>query len=70
MKAVASCLGHTSTRMMDTVYVEVYSDVSRQLADAIHRLGLKAGGSVRCSEWESVLIISTSGRTGYGHEYP
>jgi len=55
--------------MMDTVYVEVYSDVSRQLADAIHRLGLKAGGSVRCSEWESVLIISTSGRTGYGHEY-
>ena len=35
MKAVASRLGHTSTRMMDTVYVEVYSEVSRQLADAI-----------------------------------
>ncbi|MGI8407587.1 MAG: tyrosine-type recombinase/integrase [Actinomycetota bacterium] len=35
MKAVASRLGHTSTRMMDTIYVEVYSDVSRQLADAI-----------------------------------
>jgi len=35
MKAVASRLGHTSTRMMDTVYVEVYSDVSRQVADAI-----------------------------------
>lgn len=35
MKAVASRLGHTSTRMMDTVYVEVYSEVSRQVADAI-----------------------------------
>jgi hypothetical protein len=35
MKAVDSRLGHTSTRMMDTVYVEVYSDVSKQLADAI-----------------------------------
>jgi integrase len=35
MKAVASRLGHTSTRMMDTVYVDVYSDVSRQVADAI-----------------------------------
>jgi integrase len=34
-KAVASRLGHTSTRMMDTVYVEVYSEVSRQVADAI-----------------------------------
>jgi site-specific recombinase XerC len=39
MKAVASRLGHTSTRMMDTVYVEVYSDVSKQLADAIDVLG-------------------------------
>jgi hypothetical protein len=28
MKAVASRLGHTSTRMMDTVYVELYSEVS------------------------------------------
>jgi integrase len=35
MKAVAARLGHTSTRMMDTVYVEVYSEVSRQVADAI-----------------------------------
>jgi hypothetical protein len=35
MKAVASRLGHTSTRMMDTVYVEVYSDVSRQLAAGV-----------------------------------
>jgi integrase len=38
MKAVASRLGHTSTRMMDTVYVEVYAEVSRQLADAIDDL--------------------------------
>jgi len=38
MKAVASRLGHTSTRMMDTVYVEVYSEVSRQIADAIDLL--------------------------------
>jgi hypothetical protein len=35
MKAVASRLGHTSTRMTDTIYVEVYSEVSRQVADAI-----------------------------------
>jgi integrase len=35
MKAVASQLGHTSTRMMDAVYVEVYSKVSREVADAI-----------------------------------
>jgi hypothetical protein len=35
MKAVASRLGHTSTRMMDTAYVELYSEVSRQVADAI-----------------------------------
>ncbi len=38
MKAVASRLGHTSTRMMDTVYVELYSEVSRQVADAIDAL--------------------------------
>ncbi len=38
MKAVASRLGHTSTRMMDTVYVEVYPEVSRQVADAIDAL--------------------------------
>jgi len=38
MKAVASRLGHTSTRMMDTVYVELYSEVSRQIADAIDAL--------------------------------
>jgi hypothetical protein len=38
MKAVASRLGNTSTRMLDTVYVEVYSEVSRQVADAIDEL--------------------------------
>jgi hypothetical protein len=38
MKAVASRLGHTSTRMVDTIYVEVYSEVSRQVADAIDDL--------------------------------
>jgi integrase len=38
MKAVAERLGHTSTRMMDTVYVEVYADTSAKVADAIDRL--------------------------------
>ena len=38
MKAVAERLGHTSTRMMDTVYVEVYADASAEVADAIDRL--------------------------------
>jgi integrase len=38
MKAVAERLGHTSTRMMDTVYVEVYTDASARVADAIDRL--------------------------------
>jgi integrase len=38
MKAVAERLGHTSTRMMDTVYVEVYADASAKVADAIDRL--------------------------------
>lgn len=38
MKAVAERLGHTSTRMMDTVYVEVYADASTKVADAIDQL--------------------------------
>jgi integrase len=33
--ATAQRLGHTSTRMVDSTYVEVYSEVSRQVADAI-----------------------------------
>jgi hypothetical protein len=44
MKAVASRLGHASTRMMDTVYVEVYSEVSRQVADAIDVLVRESTG--------------------------
>jgi hypothetical protein len=40
-------VGHTSTRMMDTIYVEVYSDVSRQLADAIDDLVRKSTRPVR-----------------------
>jgi integrase len=38
MKAVAERLGHTSTRMMDTVNVEVYADASARVADAIDQL--------------------------------
>jgi len=33
--ATAQRLGHTSTRMVDSTYVEVYTEVSRQIADAI-----------------------------------
>jgi len=47
MKAVASRLGHTSTRMMDTVYVEVYSEVSRQIADAIDVLVRESTGRAK-----------------------
>ncbi len=35
MKLVATRLGHTSTRMMDTVYVQLYAEASREVADAI-----------------------------------
>lgn len=38
LKATAERLGHTSTRMVDTVYVKLYADVSRNLADAIGEL--------------------------------
>ncbi len=38
MKAVAQRLGHTSTRMVDTIYVEVYAETSAKVADAIDRL--------------------------------
>jgi integrase len=47
MKAVASRLGHTSTRMMDTIYVEVCSEVSRQLVDAIDDLVRESTRPVR-----------------------
>jgi len=35
LKATADRLGHTSTRMVDTVYVKLYDDVAREVADAI-----------------------------------
>jgi integrase len=35
LKATAERLGHRSTRMVDTVYVKLYTDVSRKLADAV-----------------------------------
>lgn len=38
MKAIAARLGHTSTRMIDTVYVELYTDAGRNLAAAIDSL--------------------------------
>ena len=38
LKAVAARLGHTSTRMADTVYVEQYAEASRAVADAIDDL--------------------------------
>jgi hypothetical protein len=38
LKATAERLGHTSTRMVDTVYVKLYADVSRNLAEAIGEL--------------------------------
>jgi hypothetical protein len=38
MKVVAERLGHTSTRMMDTVYVELYAEASVNVADAIDEL--------------------------------
>jgi hypothetical protein len=37
MKAVAARLGHTSTRMIDTVHVDVYANASARVADAIDR---------------------------------
>ena len=42
MKAVAARLGHTSTRMMDQVYVQVYEEESRHVADAIDELAKRS----------------------------
>lgn len=42
MKAVAGRLGHTSTRMMDTVYVQIYEETSKEVADAIDEWARKA----------------------------
>lgn len=38
IRAVADRMGHTSTRMVDQVYVELYDDVSREVSDAIDDL--------------------------------
>jgi integrase len=46
MKAVAQRLGHTSTRMMDTVYVKLYADASVNVADAIDELVKRSTGDV------------------------
>lgn len=45
--AVARRLGHTSTRMVDQVYVGLYSEISRDIADAIDVLVASAAGSLR-----------------------
>jgi integrase len=42
MKAVAARLGHTSTRMMDQVYVQLYDEQSRNVADAIDELAKRS----------------------------
>ena len=36
--ATSRRLGHTSTRMMDTVYVEIYPEASRAVADGIDEM--------------------------------
>ncbi|MEP6973256.1 MAG: site-specific integrase [Actinomycetota bacterium] len=38
LKATAERLGHTSTRMVDTTYVRLYEDATRDVADAIDAL--------------------------------
>ena len=38
LKATAERLGHTSTRMVDTVYLKLYQDADRRVADAIDDL--------------------------------
>lgn len=44
LKAVAALLGHTSTRMVDTRYVELYEEAGRDLAEAIDALARKRLG--------------------------
>jgi integrase len=38
LKAVAARLGHTSTRMADTIYVQLYDETGRSVAEAISTL--------------------------------
>jgi integrase len=56
LKAVAARLGHTSTRMADTVYVEQYAEASRAVAGRDRRTrhsvnGSPTTGSVILSDW-------------------
>jgi integrase len=44
LKLVSKRLGHTSTRMVDSVYVSLYEDASRAVADAIDEL-VRASGA-------------------------
>ncbi len=43
LKAVSRQLGHTSTRMVDGVYVKLYEAAGRSLADAIDDLYRASG---------------------------
>ncbi|MEP6476422.1 MAG: site-specific integrase [Actinomycetota bacterium] len=43
--ATAQRLGHTSTRMVDSTYVQIYAEVSRQVADAIDERATVDGAS-------------------------
>jgi integrase len=38
LKAVSERLGHSSTRMLDTLYLEVYPDAAKAVANAIDEL--------------------------------
>lgn len=42
LKATAARLGHTNTRMVDQVYVELYAETSKAVADAIDELVARA----------------------------
>lgn len=44
LKATAERLGHASTRMVDTVYVKLYEEASREVADAIDALVERSRG--------------------------
>jgi hypothetical protein len=63
----AKRLGHTSSRMVDSTYVNLYAEVSRQVADAIDEAAdraetLSAAGPER--DERGTPISRTSGRAG------
>jgi hypothetical protein len=47
MKAVAARLGHTSARMVDQVYVGLYEEAAREMAEAIDALARERPGRGR-----------------------